>query len=103
MYVIRLVEELHLPRIRILGWKNQLGNPFRSFQELSLFLTETERNITKVGLENCASKLHPPNSILMTSRASIGFFAVNKVPVATNQGFIVIEPKREIDSLLSIE
>lgn len=62
-----------------------------------LFLKETERKITEVGLDNCASKLHPSNSILMTSRASIGFFSVNKVPIATNQGFIVIEPKREID------
>lgn len=61
------------------------------------FLTGTERKITEVGLNNCASKLHPINSILMTSRASIGFFCINKVPIATNQGFIVIEPRRDID------
>lgn len=58
------------------------------------FLYESERKITQKGLENCASKLHPKNSILMTSRATLGYFAVNLVPIATNQGFIIIEPKK---------
>ncbi len=31
----------------------------------------------------------------MTSRATIGAFAVNQVPCATNQGFIVVRPRRE--------
>jgi len=57
------------------------------------FLLKTERKITQKGLENCSSKLHPENSILMTSRATIGYFSINHIPIATNQGFIVIEPK----------
>ena len=60
----------------------------------TFFLFETERKITKSGFDHCASKLHPKNSILMTSRATIGYFSINRVPVATNQGFIVIEPKK---------
>lgn len=54
---------------------------------------ESSRKITDAGLEACSSVLHPAGSILMTSRASIGFFAVNEVPAATNQGFIVVEPE----------
>jgi len=50
-----------------------------------------------LGLKNCASKLHPPESILMTSRATIGFFSINKVPMAVNQGMIVIEPAKKIE------
>lgn len=56
-------------------------------------LFESSRKITDAGLEACSSVLHPAGSILMTSRASIGFFAVNEAPAATNQGFIVVEPE----------
>ena len=54
-----------------------------------LFCISSERRITDLGLKNCSSQLHPENSIFMTSRATIGVFAINKVPTATNQGFIV--------------
>ncbi|MDC0208721.1 restriction endonuclease subunit S [Nitrosopumilus sp.] len=59
----------------------------------NVFLYDTKRKITETGLEKCSSKLHSKNCILMTSRASIGFFAINQLPTATNQGFIVIKPK----------
>ena len=57
-----------------------------------LFCISSERRITDLGLKNCSSQLHPANSIFMTSRATIGVFAINKVPTATNQGFIVSRP-----------
>ncbi len=60
-----------------------------------IFIDKSERKITSKGLENCSSKLHSINTILMTSRATIGHIAINKVPVATNQGFIVVEPNRK--------
>jgi type I restriction enzyme S subunit len=34
----------------------------------------------------------PPDTILMTSRASVGFFAIMEKEVCTNQGFINIIP-----------
>lgn len=36
-------------------------------------------------------------SILMTSRATIGRIAIAQVPAATNQGFIVLQPREEMD------
>ena len=57
-----------------------------------LFCVSSERKITDLGLKQCASQLHPESSILMTSRATIGAFAINKMPTATNQGFIVSRP-----------
>jgi len=56
------------------------------------YLESTSRRITKEGLEACASPLFPAGSILMTSRATIGAFAVAQHPTATNQGFIVVNP-----------
>ena len=57
-----------------------------------VFCVDSKRKITDEGLQNCASKIHPENSILMTSRATIGVFCINKIPVATNQGFIISNP-----------
>lgn len=59
----------------------------------SPYLSATEKKITRAGLQSCASALHPSGSILMTSRATIGRFAVNEMPTATNQGFIVVRPR----------
>ncbi len=64
---------------------------------LSPYLFSTRRTITSEGLASCAAALHPANTIFMTSRATIGAFALNQVPAATNQGFIAIRPKRDMD------
>lgn len=56
-------------------------------------INDTERKITELGLAKSSAKMLPSNSILVSSRATIGRIAINKIPVATNQGFknIVIQ------------
>lgn len=56
------------------------------------YLFKTSRTITELGLANCASRIYPAGSIFMTSRATIGAFAVPQIPAAVNQGFIVVVP-----------
>lgn len=58
----------------------------------SLPLLNIEGRITDEGLKKSSAKLLPPYSILMTSRASIGFFGIAPESVCTNQGFISIIP-----------
>ena len=60
-----------------------------------LILLDSERKITEKGLRESSAKLVPPNTILMTSRASVGFFALMDIEVCTNQGFINIIPHDE--------
>ena len=60
-----------------------------------LVLFDSARQITERGLHNSSAKLVPPNTILMTSRASVGYFALAPLEVCTNQGFINIIPHRE--------
>jgi type I restriction enzyme S subunit len=55
-------------------------------------LLEAEKKITELGLNNSSAKLVPPHAILMTSRASVGFFAIMATEACTNQGFISIVP-----------
>lgn len=50
-------------------------------------ITDTERKISELGLAKSSAKLLPSNSVLVSSRATIGRIAINKIPVATNQGF----------------
>ncbi len=63
----------------------------------SPYLFSTSRMITDAGLRSCTAVMHPPGTILMTSRATIGAFAVNRIPMATNQGFIAVQPREDAD------
>lgn len=54
------------------------------------FITEinsTERKITELGLSKSSAKMLPINSVLVSSRATIGRIAINNIPLSTNQGF----------------
>lgn len=57
----------------------------------SPILLDTERCITDLGLEQISSGLLSPGTVLLSSRAPIGYLAIAKVPVAINQGFIAIK------------
>jgi type I restriction enzyme S subunit len=50
-------------------------------------LGETTRMITQLGLKASSAEMIPAQSVVMTSRATIGECAINVVPVSTNQGF----------------
>lgn len=52
-----------------------------------IYLDKTPRTITRSGLDNCAAEILPVGSVLFSSRAPIGHVAINRVPIATNQGF----------------
>lgn len=58
----------------------------------SLPLIDVKEKITELGLKKSSAKMLPPHTILMTSRASIGFFGICEEEVCTNQGFISIIP-----------
>ena len=60
-----------------------------------LSVLDTERKITELGLEKSSTKMLPANAILMTSRASVGYFGIADFPVCTNQGFISIVPNND--------
>ncbi|EEQ92887.1 N-6 DNA methylase [Brucella intermedia] len=68
------------------------GIPWATLVDLpaSNFITEitgTVRTISEAGLKGSSAKILPANSVLVSSRATIGRIAINRVPLATNQGF----------------
>jgi type I restriction enzyme M protein len=56
-------------------------------------ITTTRRTISEQGLRDSSAKMIPANSVVVSTRATIGRIAINRVPIATNQGFktVVIE------------
>lgn len=58
----------------------------------SLCLLSTEKKITTEGLNHSSAKMLPAETILMTSRASVGYFGICDFEVCTNQGFISCVP-----------
>lgn len=52
-----------------------------------IFLFNTERKITELGLKQIGSGLLPTKSLLMSSRAPVGVLAFTEIPVAINQGY----------------
>ena len=53
-------------------------------------LLDTERKVTDAGLAKISSGLLPAGTVLLSSRAPVGYLAVARVPVSVNQGFIAI-------------
>lgn len=62
-------------------------------------LLSTERRITDAGLAQISSGLLPAGTVLMSSRAPIGYLAIAEVAVAINQGFIAMKPKAGTSNL----
>jgi len=55
-------------------------------------LLNTERKISDAGLSKIGSGLLPIGTLLLSSRAPIGYLALAQVPLAINQGYIAMLP-----------
>jgi type I restriction enzyme S subunit len=54
-------------------------------------LIDTVRKITDAGIANISSGLLPAGTLLLSSRAPVGYLAIAAIPVAINQGFIAMK------------
>ncbi|ARN23653.1 restriction endonuclease subunit S [Piscinibacter gummiphilus] len=62
-------------------------------------LLDTERKVSKAGLAKISSGLLPVSTLLMSSRAPIGYLSVTRIPVAINQGYIAMLPGGQLPPL----
>jgi len=53
-------------------------------------LLRTARSVSQAGLDQISSGLLPAGTVLLSSRAPIGYLAISEIPVAINQGFIAM-------------
>ena len=64
-----------------------------------IYISNGERNISELGLKNSSAKLLPKNTVLLTTRAPVGYLAISKSEVSTNQGFRSLIPDGKTSSL----
>jgi type I restriction enzyme S subunit len=62
----------------------------------SPILLDTNSRITELGLQEISSGILPAGTVLLSSRAPIGYVAITHIPVAINQGFIAIKCTDEV-------
>jgi len=67
-----------------INWITLADLPQKDFISL---INNSKRKITEAGLKNSSAKIIPKNSIIVSTRATLGRVAVNNVELATNQGF----------------
>ncbi len=63
------------------------------------YISKGERNISKLGLAKSSAKILPKGTVLLSSRAPVGYLAIAKNEVSTNQGFRNLIPNSETDNL----
>ncbi|MDB4353974.1 restriction endonuclease subunit S [Akkermansiaceae bacterium] len=59
-----------------------------------IFLSDSGDQCSEEGLARSSAKMFPANSVMMTSRATIGAIGINRTPACTNQGFITCIPNK---------
>ena len=62
-----------------------------------VYIKDSERKITEDGLYNCSAKKVPMNSIIISTRAPIGYVAIAGVDLCTNQGCKSLIPTKVIN------
>ncbi|MFA0356843.1 restriction endonuclease subunit S [Vibrio breoganii] len=59
-------------------------------------LLDTASKLTEAGLKKVSSGLLPVDTVLLSSRAPVGYLALAKVPLAVNQGYIAMKCKKAL-------
>jgi type I restriction enzyme S subunit len=75
------------------------GTPWITPKDLSRntrnkFITRGETDVTEAGIKGASLTLLPAGTVLMSSRAPIGYTAIARNPVTTNQGFKSFVPSK---------
>lgn len=67
-------------------WNGNI-NWFTPTELKTKYVNNSVRKITEIGLKSSSSKLLPPGTLLLSTRANVGDIAIAELPCSTNQGF----------------
>ena len=65
-------------------------------------LLDTDRKLTDAGIAKISSDLLPAGTLLLSSRAPVGYLAIAALPVAINQGFIAMKCNERASSFFML-
>jgi type I restriction enzyme S subunit len=79
------------------------GTPWITPNDLSnnqgnKFITRGGQDVSDQGIKDASLKLYPPGTVMLSSRAPIGYMAIARVGVTTNQGFKSFIPSNDFPS-----
>lgn len=63
-----------------------------------MFLLDTEKKITTTGLKKISSGLLPKKTLLLSSRAPVGYLSLTNIELAINQGYIALLPNQYLSN-----
>lgn len=62
------------------------------------FITRGALDVSEEGIKDASLKKYPPGTVLLSSRAPIGYMAISRTEVTTNQGFKSFIPSNDFSS-----
>ena len=68
------------------------------YKTTDVYIDNSSRQITKIGLNSCGTTLVPKGSIIVSNRAPIGTVAIANKELCTNQGCKSLKVKRDINT-----
>lgn len=79
------------------------GTPWITPKDLSdnlgnKFITRGDQDVTNQGIKDASLKKHPRGTVLLSSRAPIGYMAIARGDITTNQGFKSFIPSKNFSS-----
>jgi len=80
------------------GGKINWTSPKDLSNSKGLFLLNTEKKITKEGLNKISSGLLPKGTLLLSSRAPVGYLSITHIELAINQGYIALLPQQYLSN-----
>ena len=81
------------------GGENHWATPKDLSKLASPVLLDTNRKITDAAVNKISSGLLPVGTVLLSSRAPIGYLAITEVPTAVNQGFIAMVCRKRLPNV----
>jgi type I restriction enzyme S subunit len=80
-------------------WDGEIGFFTPKDTTDSVYVSTTEKTITTLGLEKCASNLYPKNTLFITARGTVGNLNLAQKPMAMNQSCYALVAREPINQL----
>jgi type I restriction enzyme S subunit len=78
-------------------WDGEIGFFTPKDTTDSVYVSTTEKTITALGLEKCASNLYPKNTLFITARGTVGNLNLAQKPMAMNQSCYALVGREPIN------
>ncbi len=80
-------------------WDGDIGFFTPKDSTNTVYVSNTEKTITSLGLERCASKLYPKNTLFITARGTVGKLNLAQKPTAINQSCYALVGKESVNQI----